>query len=596
MNKRVPPPQPSPRITGVKFSAIAPAGVNPVSGTQFLAVTGGTTDNLYTIDQIAASVGSIGVPITLTGDVTGSGTGTISTTATGLHGFPVVSTTPTLNQVLQWTGSAWTPETLTYGQMTWVPYTTLGQSFVAQNATRDGDWTMVAKTTTTDRPAPQPSGAEVDLLPAWTPNRQGAVGALVIYNEWTVNTGGWIGQYGVDIIRQNVGDTHTITLTINGSIRDTFTAVAANEGIYWHDIAPIVVASGAVIRTTMQISATGSNSWFEQVGLFATAPVYCSLAQGSLNGAVAGTTAYNCHLRFTPGTKSPNWDIVAFAGAPGGGQGGGPEPVIAWSLEGNPTGSTTTPTAFTIGSLTAKTTPASTDQLLLQDNAASGALKSVPWSSLPSGGGGGGMSIGGAITGGTPGEALVVGAGPVLAQTTNLPVSVLNSGTAADAGTFWRGDGTWSNVLAPPYKPTALGTALRAWYEMDKLVGGAGSSQSAIPDQTTNAFNLSQATGSQQGTLAVADQNGLNTLRFTAANTQQYLMANAILSGSVAGSMYMVYRVTTPLPATEGGLDWGTSALNNQWPYNDTNFYIDFGSTTRFGFGPTTASLSGYII
>src|SRR6516164_4355118 len=438
MNKKVTPPKPSPRVTGVKFSAIAPAGVNPVSGTQFLAVTGGTTDNLYTIDQIAASVGSIGVPITLTGDVTGSGTGTISTTATGLHGFPVSSTTPTLNQVLQWTGSTWAPETLIYGQMTWVPYTTLGQAFVAQNLTRDGDWTMVANTATTDRPAPQPSGPEEDLLPAWTPNRQGAVGALVHYNEWTVNTGGWVGQYGIDIIRQNVGDTHTITLTINGSIRDSFTAVAANEGIYWHDIAPIVVASGAVVRVTMQISSTGSNSWFEQVGLFATPPVYCSGAVGSLNGAAAGTTAYGCHLRFTPGTASPNWDIVAFAGAPGGGGGGGPEPVIAWSLEGNPTGSTTTPTAFTIGSLTAKTTPASTDQLLLQDNAASGALKSVPWSSLPSGGGGG-MSIGGAVTGGTDMSILFVHPSATLAQDvtnfswddTNKYLKIGSSGTQA---------------------------------------------------------------------------------------------------------------------------------------------------------------------
>src|SRR6516164_5165064 len=442
MNKRVPPPQPSPRITGVKFSAIAPAGVNPVSGTQFLAVTGGTTDNLYTIDQIAASVGSIGVPITLTGDVTGSGTGTIATTATGLHGFPVSSTTPTMDQVLQWTGSTWAPETLIYGQMTWVPYTTLGQAFVAQNLTRDGDWTMVAKTNTTDRPSPQPSGAEEDLLPAWTPNRQSSVGAITIYNEWTINTGGWIDQYGVDIIRQNVGDTHAITLSVNGSIRDTFTAVAANEGIYWHDILPIVVASSAVIRVTLQISATGSNSWFEGVGLFATPPTYCSLAVGSLNGAAAGTTAYNCHLRFTPGTVSPNWDIVSYSGQASGGGGGGPEPVIAWSLEGNPTATNTTPTAFTIGSLTAKTTPASTDQLLLQDNAASGALKSVPWSSLPSGGRGGGMSIGGVVTGGTSGSVLYIHPGGTLAQdnphfTFDPVTNYLKLGVPGDFGIYY---------------------------------------------------------------------------------------------------------------------------------------------------------------
>ena len=387
MNKRVPPPKPSPRISGVKFSQITPAGSIPPSGTQFLAVTGGTTDNLYTVDQIASFVGGVGVPMTLTGDVTGSGTGTIATTATGLHGFPVSSTTPTTNQVLQWTGSAWTPQTLSYGQMTWVPYTTLGQSFVAQNLTRDGDWTMVAKTSTTDRPAPQPTGAEEDLLPAWSPTRQQASGAYTVYNEWTVNTGGWIDQYGVDIIQQNLGDSHAITLSIGGSIKDTFTAVATSTGIYWHDIIPVVVASGAVIRVTLQIASSGSNSWYQEPGLFVTAPPYCSSAVGAKDAGTPGTTAYGCHLLFTPGAASTNWDVVAYGGEAAGGGAGGPSIAAAWTIIGNPSSSSTTPTAFTIGGLTAKTTPASTDQLLLQDNAASGALKSVPWSSLPGGGG-----------------------------------------------------------------------------------------------------------------------------------------------------------------------------------------------------------------
>jgi hypothetical protein len=259
----------------------------------------------------------------------------------------------------------------------------------------------------------------------------------------------------------------------------------------------------------------------------------------------------------------------------------------AWTLEGNPTGSSATPTAFTIGSLTAKTTPASTDQLLLQDNAASGALKSVPWSSLPSGGGGGGMSIGGAIVGGTAGEALMVGAGSVLAQTTNLPVSVLDSGIGAGAYSFWRGDGIWSNALTPaPYSPVAMGAFLRAWYEMDKLTGTAGSSQSTISDQSGNSYTLSQPTTGMQGTLALADQNGLNTLRFTAANSTQYQLALAILSGAVSGSMYMVCKTVS---GTDGAmLDWGASGQNNLWPYSDGNYYIDFGNNARRAFAWTT--------
>jgi len=89
--------------------------------------------------------------------------------------------------------------------------------------------------------------------------------------------------------------------------------------------------------------------------------------------------------------------------------------VAAYTLKGNPTGAPAAPSDFMIGSLTAKVTPVATDELLLQDNAAGGALKKIAWSSLP-GGGGGGMSIGGAVTAGTPGSVLFIGPGPVLAQ------------------------------------------------------------------------------------------------------------------------------------------------------------------------------------
>ena len=58
----------------------------------------------------------------------------------------------------------------------------------------------------------------------------------------------------------------------------------------------------------------------------------------------------------------------------------------AYSLVGNFTGSTAVPTASTIGSLTAKASPVATDEIILADNAASGALKRATVSSLASAG------------------------------------------------------------------------------------------------------------------------------------------------------------------------------------------------------------------
>src|SRR6516225_2717266 len=186
----------------------------------------------------------------------------------GPGGVLAQTTVPTTSgQVMTWNGSTWVPTAGSTGQMTWVPYTTLGQSFLPQNMTRDGDWTMVANTSTTDRPAPQPSGAEEDLLPIWTPTRQTASGSYTVYNEWTINTAGWIDQYGVDILQQNVGQSHVITLRVNGVVKDTFTSTPNTAELYWHDITPVLVLSGAVIRVTLQIAETGSNSWYQQMGL-----------------------------------------------------------------------------------------------------------------------------------------------------------------------------------------------------------------------------------------------------------------------------------------------------------------------------------------
>jgi hypothetical protein len=210
--------------------------------------------------------------------------------------------------------------------MTWVPYIGPPQSFNSQDTTRDGDWTMVANKATSDRPAPQATGSEEDLLPAWVPIQQNARATYIMYNEWTVNTGGWIDQYGGNVLAQNVNALHTITLAVNGVIKDTFTSTPANPIIYWHDITPIVIASGSVIRVTVKVNQIGNNQmyWQQQAGLFATPPTYCSLAVGSKDGAAVSDTAYDCHVMFIPGTMSPDWDVLAFGGsAAGAGAGGG---------------------------------------------------------------------------------------------------------------------------------------------------------------------------------------------------------------------------------------------------------------------------------
>jgi hypothetical protein len=207
--------------------------------------------------------------------------------------------------------------------MHWVPYVGPPQSFVAHDTTRDGDWTMTANKATSDRPAPQQSGPEEDLLPPWTPTTQSARATYTMWNEWTVNTSGWVDQYGGTVLAQNVNALHTITLAVNGTVKDTFTSTPANPISYWHDITPILVASGSVIRVTVKVNQVGNNQmyWQEQAGLFATAPTYCSLAQGSKDGTAASSIAYDCHVQFIPGTMSPDWDVVAFGGAAAGGGG-----------------------------------------------------------------------------------------------------------------------------------------------------------------------------------------------------------------------------------------------------------------------------------
>jgi len=176
---------------------------------------------------------------------------------------------------------------------------------------------MVANKDTSDRPAPQQTGTEEDLLPAWTPATNQARATYTVANEWTISQAGWIDQYGVDVLQGNLGAQHAATLQVGGTTKDTDTFTPDVSGLQWMNITPLLVAAGAVLRVQVQVTLVGNNymPWYEQAGLFASAPVYCSLAQGQKDAGAKGTTGYGCHLILVPGTKSPDWDVVAYGGA-----------------------------------------------------------------------------------------------------------------------------------------------------------------------------------------------------------------------------------------------------------------------------------------
>jgi hypothetical protein len=318
-------PLASPSFTGVPTGPTAAPGTS----TTELATTAFVSNAVTSVVSVTSFNTRTGA-ITLTGaDITGAGGALLASPVfTGDPQAPTPVAGDNDNSIATTAFVNTAVAGLTTVYMRWVPYTGPPQSFLSQDVTRDGDWTMVANKNTSDRPAPQASGTEEDLLPAWTPLVQSARATYTAYNEWTLSSAGWVDQYGANILSQNTNALHTVTLRINGVTRDTFTATPTAAGLWWNDITPIMVPVGTVVRVTVQVTQTGSNLmyWQSAAGLFATPPTYCSLAVGSKDGAAAGTTAYDCHVMFIPGTYSPDWDVLAFGGsaAPGGSAGGPP--------------------------------------------------------------------------------------------------------------------------------------------------------------------------------------------------------------------------------------------------------------------------------
>jgi hypothetical protein len=84
-------------------------------------------------------------------------------------------------------------------RLKWIyPPLALGSQYSKNNVTKDGDWSMVCNTDTTDRPAPQPSGAPEDALPTTELFSEGLfTGVVHSGSTFTFLQSGWIDTVSV---------------------------------------------------------------------------------------------------------------------------------------------------------------------------------------------------------------------------------------------------------------------------------------------------------------------------------------------------------------------------------------------------------------
>jgi hypothetical protein len=182
----------------------------------------------------------------------------------------------------------------------------------------------------------------------------------------------------------------------------------------------------------------------------------------------------------------------------------------AWTLEGNFTGSSAAPQFSTIGALTQKASPASSDLLLLQDQAAAGALKFATVSSVASAGSVGSLNgLTGALSIGAGNGISVSAAGSTVTVNQSLTNATLQASPSNPAGTssatgVMAGLGTTCHIT-PVYSG-------RLYVEFKAIVNtsGAGVSGLVLPKFGTGTApaNGVAFTGTSIGTQQGADIAG----------------------------------------------------------------------------------------
>jgi hypothetical protein len=265
--------------TGITLSPSPITTTGSVSLTVPVSIANGGT-GATTAPAALANLGGISgnQTITLSGDSTGSGATAITTTTTGLQGRAIVTTAPTVNQVLQWNGTAWAPGTVSGGATIAdvAPVVSPGalwwDSVGGQLYLRYDDGNSVQWVPSTNQPGPQgPTGA-TGATGAQGPNWQVGSG-LALNTGTTPNT--------IDVATPYLaltGGTMTGLLTLSGT--PTSGLHAATKTYVDAIINPTV--------PTRQVFTTGSGTYTRPTGV-KWIEIVCVGGGGGGSGSGTGT-------------------------------------------------------------------------------------------------------------------------------------------------------------------------------------------------------------------------------------------------------------------------------------------------------------------
>lgn len=146
-----------------------------------------------------------------------------------------------------------------------------------------------------------------------------------------------------------------------------------------------------------------------------------------------------------------------------------------------------------------------------------------------------------------------------------------------------------SSVAA--FVPSSI-SGLVLWFDASdaSTITSSAGAVSQWRDKSTSAILASQAVGTQQPTISVADQNGLNTIKFVSANAQ-VLTFNTSVNVDTDYTLLSVFKRTAS-SSEVNALAYsigGTNAFGNVY-YSDNNIYISNSSGFYNGVAPNNTT------